>query len=229
MGPLDLASAKALLLPVHGALGALAIAAGVVALFAVKRRGRHTTAGLAFVGLMVAAIAVATPVILLSGNLFLGGLGAVALYLTLSGLRIGQLRPPARMPTRLDRALVAASLAVFVLFLAFGLRVLVGGNSLGLAALGIGGLGARAAASHLRFFLNPAADSRPWTAHHGSALGGGCIASVTAFSAAVLTNAVPQVPEFLVWLTPVALGVPVLIHQLRRAHPAPPDQDRLPR
>ena len=216
MAPMDLATAKALLLPVHGVLGGLAIAAGLVALFAVKRRGRHTRAGLAFVGLMVAAIAVATPVILLSGNLFLGGLGAVALYLTLSGLRIGQLRPPARLPTALDKGLVAASLALFVLFLGFGLRVLVGGDTLGLAALGIGGLGARAAASHLRFFLKPETDPRSWMEHHGSALGGGCIASVTAFCAAVVTNALPAVPEFLIWLTPVAIGVPLLVRQVRR-------------
>ena len=186
MAPMDLATAKALLLPVHGVLGGLA------------------------------AIAVATPVILLSGNLFLGGLGAVALYLTLSGLRIGQLRPPARLPTALDKVLVGASLAFFVLFLGFGLSVLVGGNTLGLAALGIGGLGTRAAASHLRFFLKPETDARSWTEHHGSALGGGCIASVTAFCAAVVTNALPAVPEFLIWLTPVAIGVPLLVRQVRR-------------
>lgn len=216
MPPMDLATAKTLLLPVHGVLGGLAIAAGLVAFFAAKRRGRHTRAGLVFVGLMVAAIAVATPVILLSGNLFLGGLGLVALYLTLSGLRIGQLRPPARRPTVIDKALVAAALVLFVLFLGFGLRVLVGGNTLGLAALGIGGLGARAAASHLRFFLRPETDPRSWMEHHGSALGGGCIASVTAFSAAVVTNLLPGVPEFLVWLTPIALGVPVLARQVRR-------------
>ena len=85
-----------------------------------------------------------------------------------------------------------------------------------LTGLGFGGLGARAAASHLRFFLRPATDPRSWTEHHGSALGGGCIASVTAFSAAVVTNALPAVPEFLIWLTPVALGVPVLVRQVRR-------------
>ena len=39
---------------------------------------------------------------------------------------------------------------------------------------------------------------------------------MTAFTAAVVTNLLPQVPEFLVWLTPIAMLIPALNTQLKR-------------
>ena len=67
-----------------------------------------------------------------------------------------------------------------------------------------------------RFFKNPEASSQTWMEHHGSTMGGALIASLTAFSAAVLTNYLQQVPEFLIWLAPIALGAPIVNKQVKR-------------
>jgi hypothetical protein len=51
---------------------------------------------------------------------------------------------------------------------------------------------------------------------HLGAIGGGLIAGLTAFAAAVLTNYVPSVPEPLVWLAPTALLSPLLQRASKR-------------
>lgn len=212
----DLFTAKAVLLPVHGALGGLALLLAGVALFSQKRRGRHSKAGMGFVFFMLLAIFVSIPVIVLSQNVFLGGLGAVALYLTISGLRLGMLRPPSHAVPFADRALVLTFMALFAVFVGFGLLVVVRGQMLGTIAAAIGWLGLKSCIDHHRFFARPEQDQKGWMIHHGSALGGAFIASVTAFTAAVVTNLLPQVPEFFVWLTPIAVLIPALNKQLKR-------------
>ena len=216
---MELDAAKAVLIPVHGTLGAAALLAGGVALFARKRRGRHTRGGVAFVALMAAAIAAAIPVIVLSRNLFLGGLGAVAAYLVVAGWRLGRLRPPARAAA-FDPAAAAVAMALFGGFIAFNLYFVARGQLLGLAGAGIGFLGFQSARGHRRFLRAPEQDPRDWVAHHGETMGGAFIASMTAFFAAAMTNVLPGVPEFLIWLAPIALLVPVLRGQLRRGRAA---------
>ena len=214
---MDLEQAKEILLPIHAVVGILALLLGGFALFAKKQRGTHTRLGGLFVLLLLLAIAVSVPVIVLSRNIFLGGLGSVAFYLVVMGWRIGKLRPPAGTATVFDRGFVLISLVLFALFVVFGLWVIVvKGNWLGTAAAGIGYLGFASSRAHHRFFRDPSGDSRSWMEHHGSALGGAFIASVTAFTAAVLTNYVKQVPEFIVWLVPIALLAPLLNKQVRR-------------
>jgi hypothetical protein len=213
---MSLEEAKALLLPIHACLGILALIVGFVAVFARKRRGRHTSLGAAFVILMLLAIMASAPVIVLSGNLFLGGLGAVALYLVLVGWRIGKLRPPAQQATLLDRGFVLLSLTLFVLFMLFGLRYVLQGQMVALVAIAIGYLGAKSAWDHHCFFRDPEGGERSWMQHHGGTLGGALIASVTALCAAVLTNYLPQVPEFIVWLVPIVLLIPMIRKQVAR-------------
>lgn len=167
---------------------------------------------------MLLAILASVPVIALSKNIFLGGLGAVALYLTVAGLRIGMARPPARDAPRADRAFVLVFMALFAAFVAFGLLVVIHGQMLGTVAAAIGVLGLKSTIDHHRCFASPAQDQGEggWMVHHGAALGGACIASVTAFTAAVVTSLRPQVPGLLVWLTPVAVLIPALNTQLKR-------------
>jgi len=192
---MNLETAKAILLPIHAAVGLAALCLGFMALRARKERGRHTRLGGAFVALMLVAIAVSVPVMVLSRNVFLGGLGMVALYLTVMGWRIGKLRPPQGVATRLDQAFIALSLALFSGFVAFGLWVVSRGQVLGLAASGIGYLGAHSAWSHSRFLADPEGAEGSWMTHHGGALGGAFIASTTAFFAAVLTSVFPSSPR----------------------------------
>ncbi len=214
---IDLATAKSMLLPVHGFFGVCALLAGGVALWARKARGRHTRSGVTFVVLMASAIVVSVPVIVLSKNLFLGGLGSVAAYLLIMGLRLGRFGRPGVGPTRLDKAIAYSGIGSFSLVIAFGVWVVLSGKWLGIAAAGIGWLGFSSASSHLKFFATETTDPHAWMPHHGGTMGGAFIASATAFCAAVVTNALPVIPEFLVWLTPTAVLMPVVNRQVRRA------------
>ena len=182
----------------------------------VKKKGNHTRLGLAFVILMLLAIVVSIPVIVLSKNIFLGGLGSVAFYLVIMGWRIGKIRPPEGKITVIDKDFVLVFMLLFALFVGFGIWVIIRGNWLGAAAAGIGYLGFSSSLTHYRFFKAPEDDKQTWMMHHGSTLGGALIASTTAFTAAVLTNYAKQIPEFVVWLAPIAILLPIVTKQVKR-------------
>ena len=67
-----------------------------------------------------------------------------------------------------------------------------------------------------RPFIVTTLTRRRWVAMHLGAIGGGLIAGLTAFSAAVRTNYLPSVPEPLVWLAPTALLSPLLQRASKR-------------
>ena len=213
---MDLDTAKQILLPLHGAFGGLALLAGGRALFERKARGRHTRLGTGFVVFMAVAVALSVPVIVLSRNIFLGGLGAVAAYLVATGWRLGRLRPPEGRVTWGDRFLVHASLLLFGAFVLLNLYFVSRGALLGLAGAALGGLGVAQAWSHRRFLADPGGDAKTWMVHHGETMGGAFIASLTAFCAAALTNWVPAIPEFLIWIAPALLFGPVVGRQVAR-------------
>jgi hypothetical protein len=213
---MDSESIRSLLIPLHAFFGMVGLTFGLIALVQPKRAGRHTLFGAAFFWLLLLAIAISVPVILLSKNIFLGGLGSVALYLTIMGYRIGRIRPPNACPTTADRACVWLGIVTFSVFVLLGLWVLKTGQMLGLVMVFLGGLGASSALKHRRFFADPQGDPENWMQHHGSTLGGAVIASATAFTAAALTNWLPTFPEWVLWTAPPLLLSPILKKQLRR-------------
>ena len=213
---MDPQTLRAVLIPLHGVFGIVALSSGLAALLLRKKRGRHTQFGLAFFGFLMAAIASAVPVIALSQNLFLAGLGSIALYLAVMGYRIGTLRPPLAPPSRGDWACVWVGLVGFAAFALWGIRVLVGGHSLGIVVIALGALGASSAWKHRRFFADPQGDPADWMEQHGGTLGGAVIAASSAFSVAALSNWFPDFPEWIFWLAPVVLLIPVLNKQIKR-------------
>tara|TARA_Y100001968_G_scaffold264922_1_gene253958 strand:- start:1942 stop:2595 length:654 start_codon:yes stop_codon:yes gene_type:complete len=212
----DTETVRSLLIPLHAVLGIVALISGMTALLLRKERGRHTQFGIAFFGFLMAAIAASLPVIVLSQNIFLGGLGAVALYLAIMGYRIGRLRPPQAAPTNTDHACVWLGLMAFSLFALLGLWVVQTGQLLGAVMVFLGGLGVKSAWKHRRFFADPEGDLESWMEHHGGTLGGAIVASSTAFSAATLTNLLPDFPEWILWVAPVVLLAPVVGKQVKR-------------
>jgi hypothetical protein len=193
--------------------------AGAVALKSAKRKGRHTSGGKTFMVSLAIATGFAAPYILLTGNVFLGGLGSVAAYLGYMGWRIGRVKPPNGSFALPDYLAVAAGLIGFTAFVAFGLWVVARGQLLGLAAAGIGGLGLMSAISHQRLLRGN--DTQGWKHHHGSAIGGAFIATVTAFAAASVTNYLPMIPEWMIWLAPTVAFTPWLRRELAKANQPP--------
>lgn len=161
---------------------------------------------------MAGAIVAAAPVVVVTGNTFLAGMGAFAAYMTWTGWRVARRRGAPGTP--LDHAVCGLTMVGGLLFAAFGARALVAGHALGLVPVAMGIGAAAFARRHRRWFLDPSRER--WVAVHLGAIGGGLIAGCTAFAAAAVTNYLPQVPEPLVWLTPPAVLAPWLVVAGRR-------------
>ncbi len=210
--------ARALFLPLHGAVGVAALVGGFGALAVTKGSALHRRLGLLFVGGMSGAVVAATPVLLATGNVFLSGMGAFAAYMTWTGWRVARRKAAAGGPA--DQGVSAAMMVVGAAFALYGAAALVRGRPLGLVPVAMG-LGAVAfARSHWRWFRADRATRAPWIAVHLGAIGGGLIAGLTAFGAAALTNYLPAVPEPVVWLAPTVVLGPLLRRASRAYVPA---------
>lgn len=212
---MDADALRSTLIPLHGAIGAVALLAGAAALGLRKGRGWHPVAGRVFLFAMFVGIAVAVPVIALRHNIFLAGMGSVTAYFSVMGWRVAQLRVPTRMPTTVDRLLPRLGMAIFGLFALFGVLVLVRGNLMGLAPVILGSLAFRAALRHHRFFGSAVHGPRDWVAHHARAVGIAFIASVTAFNAAAVPRWLPDAPHWFLWLWPTVVIAPFIMRMER--------------
>lgn len=201
--------ARAFFLPFHGVVGVAALVGGFGALAAPKGGLAHRRLGLVFAAGMALAIVLAVPVLVATQNIFLTGMGAFAGYMTWTGWRVA--RHKAAAGGWLEQTVSLAMMAGGIAFAAFGLRALLGGLVLGLVPLAMG-LGAGAfARQHWRWYRADRATRGPWVAVHLGAIGGGLIAGLTAFGAAAVTNYVPAVPEWILWLAPAAVLSPLLV------------------
>lgn len=205
--------ARAIFLPVHGAIGVLTLVGGFGALATQKGSPRHRWFGRAFVIGMAGAIMAATPVLVVTGNLFLTGMGGFAAYMTYTGWRLARAKGQAGGPG--DQAVSVAMIVGGLAFAALGAKVLLRGNGLGIVALAMGLGSATFAGVHLRWFRADRATRTTWVSVHVGAIGGGLIAGLTAFGAAAGTNYVPAVPEPVWWLGPTVVLGPLLARMPR--------------
>lgn len=200
--------ARALFLPIHGAIGIVTLIGGFGALIAKKGGAAHVWLGRLFAGGMALVIVAAIPVLMATENLFLTGMGSFAGYMTWTGWRIARAKNASGTAT--DLAVSTAMIVVGLAFAAYGALALLRGSGLGMVALAMG-LGAAAfGRKHVRWFRAPVATRTPWVGEHLGSIGGGLIAGLTAFGAAAGTNYLPQVPEPVYWLAPTVVLSPLL-------------------
>lgn len=199
----------------HGTAGIGALIAGAVAWSLRKAPGAHPRAGRIFFVAMATTIGFALPILVRDRNLFLTGLGSVAALLAWGGWRVAVLRPPAKLPSAAERRALDTALVLLAAFAAHGALAVARGHWLGLALTGIAALGLSNGWSLRRFFADPQGGSRGWVELHLRLAGGSFVAGLTAFSAAVLSNLWPTVPEAWFWLGPPAAGVLVLRRTIR--------------
>lgn len=97
-------------------------------------------------------------------------------------------------------------------FLVWGIVLIIQGNStFGFLASAFGFGGLMQVKSQVKSFSKPPADKYHWLYNHIGNMVGGFLASVTAFSANVLTF----MPGVLQWLWPSLVGVPIIIFWIR--------------
>ena len=191
---------------VHAGLGGVCLFSGVLALTAKKAKGRHPAAGRVFGASLALTFAAILINIVVAENVFMLGLGWLALYAGAEGWR-ALLRSQGRLgphPTTADYLLAGVTLLLSVGLAVFGLFVFIRtSNVMGLVCVGFGLLAASLVRATRRRWNAP--PSKPeWLAVHIHMMLGAFSAAVTAFLAIQLSGRIGGF-EWVVWVAPTVL------------------------
>ncbi len=214
---------------IHGLVGGAAILAAVVAAMATKGSPAHVRAGRLYARILLADVALTTPVFLWSGDLFLMVLGLTALVLGWSGQREIERRRDGSGPSSMDRTvLIGVLLGALGLFAAgssaFG-KDGITGSIIFLIGFAFGTF--ILAASEWHRLHSASSEPTVWATQHVSAMSGSVGALTTSVAVLVLHEA--PLPVWFVWLAPsiaAAAFATMGITRIRLGHlpkdPAPP-------
>lgn len=205
------------LLIVHVVSGGVALVALPVVLASPKRRGVHTTFGLAFVTGMAGVVVTSVPLAFLVESPFLGGVAAFSTYLVASGWRWVR-RPGRGTSAAWGRGIAVGMLAAAAAMVVVGIAQVLAGDRLGIVLLAFAGIGGSSAIEDLRALASGHLGKRRRTILHLGRMIGAGIATVTA----VLVVNVTLEPTWLVWLAPTIVGTPAIGVWSARWAQAPP-------
>jgi peptidoglycan/LPS O-acetylase OafA/YrhL len=138
---------------------------------------------------------------------FLLLIGLFSFYLAWSGWRYAKRRRAA--PYGLDRVAAALMAATSLAMLGYGVAMLVGGDSLGVALIVFGAIGGSLCAADL---YGKRVDERARIASHLTRMLAATIATLTAF---LVTNVTVE-PAIVIWLLPTVVLTPVIALWNRR-------------
>lgn len=187
------------MLVIHIAAGFLALSTGLIALITRKGGGRHRLSGRGFYYLMLTVAFTAVVISTMKFNLFLLLIAGFAFYQTIQGYR--SVKNKSLRPAAIDwLATITGLVTGIIMIWTFNTVLLVfGGICL---FLFIGDLRAYNAALRGKELPKLA-----WLARHIGMMMGAYLATVTAF---VVVNVRNVEPEWLPWLAPTAIGVPLM-------------------
>ena len=179
---------------------------GILALTAKKTKGRHPKAGRVFAVSLTLTFAAILLTIVVKQNVFMLGMGWLAVYAGAEGWRAllrfnGSLTPK---PTAFDHILGATTALSSVGFVAFGVRVFVSTNNvMGLVCIGFGLLGVFLLRGTWQRWKAPPSKQQWLSVHIGMMLGA-FSAAVTAFLAVQFSGHLGGF-EWVVWVAPTLI------------------------
>ena len=201
----------------HIGLGVICMISGVIALASRKTRGRHPNAGRSFTVSLALAYGAILFNIVLSKNVFMLGIGWMAVFAGVEGWRAllrfrGSLAPA---PTAFDYILGGATTLLSLGLVGFGIRVVVTSNVvMGLVCIGFGVLGGFLMLGSRQRWKSP--PSKPqWLAVHISMMTGAFSAALTAFLAIQFSGHLGGF-EWVVWVAPTLLMARYASQEKRR-------------
>ncbi len=198
----------------HIASGTTALLAGPVAMTSRKGGQLHRISGRVYAFAMLGVFITAIAIGLYKSLAFLLIIALFSGFLVASGYRAiyqKNLRRDGAQP--LDWALCAFGGASAVLLLFWGVREFAWmGHSFGVVSLVFGILLSASVFREVRKLVHPPQDPRHWILAHIFGMGGGYIATATAFL--VVNN--HTLPPIAAWLLPTAIGIPLINRASRR-------------
>lgn len=208
-------TAYTILLIIHVAAGSSAILTGGIAILTKKGGKAHKKAGkLYYYGMIIAGLTGIVTSIKVD-SIFLLAVAVFTLHSTWGGNRSVKKKKgePKYLPL-LDKIFMVLSVPVAGILLYLGIKVIIAGNP-GIASIPLvfGLIVLRGAISQIRAEVKGITISKKEALlNHIGQMGGAYIATITAF----LANNVQFSPQFLVWLGPTIIGVPLLILATRK-------------
>ena len=201
-------------LVLHILSGFMALVTGGIASFARKGEKRHKKAGRWYFGSMTGVFVTAVVIAVAKGLLFLFMVGFFSYYLVVRGYRLLYLKGLGRTqkPASLDWLITGAAMVFGLSLLVWALVQKTQGNSFWPVPLVFGSISAVFSFADVRLYLKGPQKKQFWLTGHIASMGGGYIATWTAF---VVTN-VRFLPPVLVWLAPSLIGSVLIVLSIRR-------------
>jgi len=201
----------------HGAVGALALTAGTVAVLTAKGSVPHRRAGRWFAAAMTVSLCLIAVPIVIKFNVFMMTLGGIAGYALFLGLRsLQRFRNPTLPFSWVDWVVAAACVAGALGLGWLGARVALSGRwGMGGMCLGFAFGGFMLVRTQWQRANDPPSNRRVYLADHAIFTTIAYMAAVTAF---VIVNfeAVLGSWQWIGWAGPTAIGVPWMLRSARR-------------
>ncbi|MEE2903874.1 MAG: hypothetical protein VYC39_16220 [Myxococcota bacterium] len=188
---------------IHASFGIICIFSGLLALTAKKRRGRHSNAGRIFAVSLTFAFAAILLNLIIRKNVFMFGLGWLAVYTGIEGwralLRFKGSLP--QQPTVFDYLFGSLTLLISVGLFVFGVRVFIQSkNPMGFVCILFGVLGVSVLRKTWQRYKT-IASGKKWLKFHIDMMLAAFSAAVTAFLAVQFSGHLGDF-EWVVWVTP---------------------------
>lgn len=207
------------LLILHVASGFTALITGGIASLTRKGGKGHRRSGKIYFRAMTGVFVTATSIGILKSLAFLFMVGFFSYYLVVRGYRVLYLKGLGRSQkaAALDWFISGTALLFGIGLVAWAVSQYTKGIGFWPVPLVFGSISAGFALADIKLYVKGPKTGQHWLAGHIASMGGGYIATWTAF---VVTN-VRFLPPVIVWLLPTAVGTFFIIRSIRRYAPKP--------
>ena len=198
-----------ILLFIHVLAGIVALITGLMIFLLKKGTVLHVNIGTIYAYMMYLTFITGTVVSIIHSNLFLLTVGFFSFYMVLTGVRYNRIRSVA-MVKGLDKFITVFFAICFLFMFSLGVFAFMKGvNGLGIILTVFTAIGVSLLRHDFSFFLRKRQPKEHlfWKREHIGRMIGSYIAATTAFA----VNNIHIEPDFITWLLPTALGIPLII------------------
>lgn len=202
----------------HVLTGSLGLLSGSINLILKKGSKIHKTIGRVFVFSMISTALIALLLCFLKTNFFLLIIGVFTLYLVGTGQRYLYMKNLSRggKPKIVDWLLSSAMGIVGLIFMGWGIFLLVKKNSMGWSLMLFGTIGLLSVRKDFENYLGKSRKKQFWLRAHIARIVGAYIASLSAFLVVNYSRFSVPIPEVVYWVLPTLILTPLIIYWIRK-------------